>query len=166
MAETALLSVQAALLERMLETAVEETQAPIFSPILTQYLDTLLRSATEAPESLLEDFACLRFSSAGMEFFTPLSRIERVEYAADFRRRFAYQIPDYIGAGHYMLRVRDEQKWFFFDDILGMETLKSDEVIWRPNAAQAPWFIGTHRAHLCRIFDPEVLIDRQDFGKN
>ena len=44
-------------------------------------------------------------------------------------------------AGHYMLRVRDEQKWFF-DDILGMEILKSDEVIWRPNAAQAPCLLA------------------------
>ena len=161
----ALATVQAALLEQIEQQVDTENQPSILSPILTSYLDTLLRSATEVPESLIEEFACLQFVSNGTDFFTPLSRIERVECAADFRRRFAYQIPDYVGAGRYMFRIRDEQKWLFFDDIVNMEKVRSEDVIWRSGATHAPWFIGTHRKHLCRIFDPEILVDRQENDK-
>lgn len=162
MDDTALVRIQEALLEQALMEVEEVPQEPALSPILTSYLDTLLRSATEIPESLLDEFSCLLFRSANMEFLTPLSRIERIEYAADFRRRFAYQIPDYIGAGKYMFRVRDSQDWLFFDDIIGLEQVRSDDVIWRGGAAMSPWFVGTHRTQLCRLFDPEVLTERQE----
>lgn len=162
MDDNALVSIQEALLEQALIEVETPKQAPGLSPILTGYLDTLIRSATEVPESLLSNFPALSFTSGNMEFFTPLSRIERIEYAAPFRRRFAYQIPEYIGSGRFMFRIRDSKNWLFFDSIIGLEQIDSAEVIWRGNAANAPWFIGTHRKQLCRIFDPEVLIERQE----
>ena len=64
-----------------------------------------------------------------------------------------------------MFRIRETDHWLFFDGLSGLETVKSDEVIWRGNAPQAPWFIGTHKRQLCRIFDPEVLVERQKNAK-
>ncbi len=161
MGDNGLVRIQEALLEQALLEVDAEPEINTLSPILTGYLDTLLRSATELPESLIEEFSCLAFRSGNMEFFTPLSRIERIEYAADFRRRFAYQIPGYIGEGRFMFRIRDSKSWLFFDAIEGLEKIKSEEVIWRGGATIAPWFIGPHRTQLCRIFDPEILIERQ-----
>lgn len=153
--------IQTALLEQALVEAEKPSEPELFSPILTDYLDTLLRSATEVPESRIESFPCLRFVAADHQFFTPLSRIARIEYGRDSMRRFAYQIPDYLGTGRYMLRIGQSRNWLFFDDLEGMETLHSVDVIWRPNAPRAPWFIGTHKKSLCRIFDPEILLESQ-----
>ncbi len=161
MANAVLEQIQTVLLEQAL-LEVETPSAPeLFSPILTDYLDTLLRSATEVPESRIESFPCLRFIAADHVFYTPLSRIARIEYGKDNMRRFAYQIPDYIGSGRYMLRIGQSRGWLFFDELEGMETLESVDVIWRPNAPRAPWFIGTHKKSLCRIFDPEILLESQ-----
>ncbi len=161
MDDSSLVRIQEALLEQALLEVDAAPEVTTLSPILTSYLDTLIRSATEVPESLIEEFSCLLHRSGNMEFLTPLSRIERIEYAADFRRRFAYQIPGYIGEGRFMFRVRDSKSWLFFDAINGLEKVKGEQVIWRGGATIAPWFIGTHRTQLCRIFDPEILIERQ-----
>ena len=78
MNDQALVSIQEALLQQALLEAEQQPAVPALSPLLTNYLDTLLRSATEVPESLLRDFPCLSFSSGNMMFLTPLSRIERI----------------------------------------------------------------------------------------
>lgn len=161
MVDAVLERIQTALLEQALLEAEKPAEPDLFSPILTDYLDTLLRSATEVPESRIERFPCLRFIAADHVFFTPLSRIARIEYGRDAMRRFAYQIPDYLGSGRYMLRIGETRGWLFFDELEGMETLESADVIWRANAPRAPWFIGTHKKSLCRIFDPEILLESQ-----
>ncbi|MFN3238651.1 MAG: hypothetical protein ACE37D_16530 [Pseudomonadales bacterium] len=153
--------IQTALLEQALLTEVKDPEPELFSPILTDYLDTLLRSATEIPESRLEQFKCLHFTSAGQRFLTPLTRIARIDYAKDNQRRFAFQIPEHMSSGQYMMRIGDSRSWLFFDTLEGLETVQSIDVIWRANAPRSPWFVGTHKSMLCRIFDPEILMEGQ-----
>lgn len=180
MSEALLLEIQTALLadsEPGVVKTVEVAEASprlestSLSPILTGYLDTLLRSATEVPpertvqtvpaESLLESFKCLHFVSAGRCFLMPLSRIARIDHGQDRLRRFAFSIPECMSSGRYMVRIGESRNWLFFDELAGLKTVYSRDVIWRGQASRAPWFTGTHRELLCRIFDPEVLMKSQ-----
>lgn len=163
MREAVMLEVQTALLDQLSVADLPVTDsAPILLPkILTDYLDTLLQSATEIPEQRLAEFKCLRFVSGEHEMLTPLSRILRIEFAQQFRRKFGLKIPTCEGVGRFMLRLESEKQWLFFDDLIGLETVRSADVIWRPATDRSPWFVGTHKRLLCRIFDPNLLIERR-----
>lgn len=163
MRESVLLQVQTALLDQITVAELPvPNSAPILLPqVLTDYLDTLLQSATEIPEQNLAEFKCLRFVAGDHEMLTPLSRIQRIELARQFRRKFGLQIPRCEGVGRYMLRLEAEKQWLFFDDLVGLEAVRSEDVIWRPGVERSPWFVGTHKRLLCRIFDPDLLIERR-----
>lgn len=163
MRNAVLQEVQTALLEQLTVADLPKpTSAPLLLPsVLTDYLDTLLQSATEIPEQHMADFKCLHFVSGEHEMLTPLSRIQRIDPAQRHRRKFGLQIPDCEGEGRYMLRLDIEKQWLFFDDLVGIEKVGQDQVIWRQSPERAPWFVGTHRSLLCRIFDPDLLIERR-----
>lgn len=60
-----------------------------------------------------------------------------------------------------MFQIRANQGWLFFDELVGLATIKSCDVKWRAAAHRAPWYTGTHKTLLSRIFDPELLVERQ-----
>jgi len=155
--------VQTALLEQVTVAELPKpTATPLILPsVLTDYLDTLLQSATEIPEQRMAEFRCLHFISGEHEMLTPLSRIQRIDFAQKIRRKFGLQIPKCEGNGRYMLRLEVEKQWLFFDDLVGIESVQEEDVIWRQNPERAPWFVGTHKSLLCRIFDPNLLIERR-----
>tara|TARA_R110002073_G_scaffold37621_8_gene108417 strand:- start:2155 stop:2634 length:480 start_codon:yes stop_codon:yes gene_type:complete len=159
MYDDVLLEVQTALAE--VHTPVLDQSPVILPSVLTDYLDTLLQCATEIPESRMEHFPCLRYQFGVHEFLMPLSRIQRIDLAEKLRFRFRIKIPGCEGGNRFMLRLHGSPNWLFFDDLIGLERVESAEVIWRPAAERAPWFIGTHKHLLCRIFDPDLLIERQ-----
>ncbi|MFT4798118.1 MAG: hypothetical protein ACJAXW_004070 [Candidatus Azotimanducaceae bacterium] len=163
MREAVLQEVQTALLERDLDAqprcALADAEPTFLPSILTDYLDTLLRAATEIPESRMAQFACLRFVFGNYQLLMPLSRIQRLDLATKLRRRFRLRIPGYEGGDRFMMKLAVEAEWFYFDDLLGLEVVKSDDVIWRNAPGRAPWFVGTHKRLLCRVFDPDLLIE-------
>ncbi|MFT7244629.1 MAG: hypothetical protein ACI82A_001987 [Candidatus Azotimanducaceae bacterium] len=161
MREAVLREVQTALLEVQAPKVLVNPQATLLPSVLTDYLDTLLRSATEIPESHMAQFPCLRFVFGEYELLMPLSRIQRLDFATKLRRRFRLRVPGYDSGNRFMMRLALEAEWLYFDDLLGLEVVESDDVIWRDAPQRAPWFVGTHKRLLCRIFDPDLLIERR-----
>jgi hypothetical protein len=163
MRDTVLMEVQSALPEQLVVADIPAADSsPVLLPqVLTDYLDTLLQSATEIREQSMDEFQCLRFVSGEHEMLVPLSRVRRIDFTKQFRRKFGLQIPGCEGQCRFMLRLEAEKQWLFFDDLLGLERVRSEDVIWRQSPDRAPWFVGTHKTFLCRIFDPDLLIERQ-----
>lgn len=107
---------------------------------------------------LLEEFECLRFVSGQYQLLTPLDRVQRIDYPGNRLQFNGLFIPECVGESNLQMELFDREQYIYFHKILDVVKVKNQDVVWRPNAKRAPWFVGTHKQFLCRVFDPHLLV--------
>jgi hypothetical protein len=110
------------------------------------------------PEHQMERFECLRFTSGKYQLLTPLDRIQRIDFPHNRLKFNGLFIPECIGESEMQMELFNKEQYIYFHKILDVVTVESQDVIWRPLAKRAPWFVGTHKQYLCRVFDPYLLV--------
>lgn len=140
--------------------------------IITGYLDQLLRTGTErdeepvpvmeCPERQMDTFRCLKFISGGYPLLMPFDRISRIDFLAQCQPPDGHSIPACQGEERLQLSLIARDDCINIEAVLEPIDVENSQVIWRrinaaPFPVRAPWFVGTHKSLLCRIFDPSVL---------
>jgi len=160
--------------EANLNTVSETTLPSVF----TDYLDLLLEKGTElypydlAPaESILPELSRVQYIDKGLSQFEcvycrigrhdlliPLDSIQRIEKLDAHHERYRLNIPECEGESHFILQMMRNQGNIYVHSVAKILWVQSEDILWRDRQARAPWFVGTHKLLLCRLFDPNLLV--------
>lgn len=140
--------------------------------VFTDYLDLLLQRSTtcsekscsengysekSCPEKEMTEFECIRCRVGRYEFLIPIDRIQRIEKSDSQQARNRLDIPDCQGDARYKLQLSHRQAHIYVHSVAEILWVQSKDVIWRDDQSRAPWYVGTHKSFLCRLFDPHML---------
>ncbi len=158
----------------------EKTKNQVLPDVLSGYLDLLLQDATECvevvpvevsspelvealPASLetlvdVEDTAVpyIRIRAGQFYLLVPLNRVSRVERVSLANRANTVKVPECPTNGEFVLLGEVGDPGIAFDGFEGIEYVAPSAILWRFDADRSPWYTGTHKSILCRVFDPVV----------
>ena len=140
--------------------------------VFTEYLDLLLQKGTEnfptehfqpeytrvqSPEKKMQQFECVHCLVGNHELLIPIGRIQRIEKLNAHHEHYRLDIPDCSGESHFVLKMMNEQGNIYVHSVREILWIQSEDLLWRDEQPSAPWFVGTHKSLLCRLFDPDLL---------
>jgi len=128
----------------------------------------LLRAEIEASQRFVvvppisrrpEKFSCLRVNLGPYVLLVPVDQVRRVEEVVKFDRFAGVSLPG-LEASNYILLCDGDVPGIYIDGVEGIASIEPEDVIWRRPSHRSPWFVGTHRATLSRIFDPLYFLQQ------
>jgi len=131
----------------------------------------LLRTEIEASQQFVmaasspwtQTFSCLRAKLGPYSLLVPLEQIRRVERVEKFNRFAGVCLPG-LKATSYLLVIDPDLPGIYIDGVNGIAPIEPHDVLWRRPSERSPWFIGTHRSLLSRIFDPIYFLQQTRIG--
>jgi len=117
-----------------------------------------LPNTTVAPP-YTEAFSCLQAQVGDYLLLVPLLQVRRVELVVSYRRFQGICLPG-LPARDYLLLIDSDGPGIYVDGIEGVVRVDPDDVLWRQAGHSSPWYTGTHKTLLCRIFDPILFLQQ------
>ena len=108
-------------------------------------------------------FECLQIRVGQYRLLVPMDAVDRVD---KFSSRTRFQGIDIPGMRDepdaepalYLLTCHGFRVGIWCSDVTDPLMVTTEDVLWRRIDKQVPWFIGTHKSELCRLFDPKILL--------
>jgi len=163
--ETTLPSVFTDYLDLLLEKGAElhpDEPAPVesVSPESLPRLNALSpeRSRVQYINQGLSQFECVYCRIGSHNLLIPLDRIQRIEKLDAHHKRDRLDIPECSGESYFVLQMMRNQGNIYVHSVSKILWVQSEDILWRTGQPRAPWFVGTHKSLLCRLFDPNFLV--------